>query len=96
MYPIKVKCIDNKNGVPLLLDAIYEVTGEIQHSYILKGISPSGWLKKRFEVISKSSIATKSSMDPEEERCWQMMRPYIPSGFCGCGIAKVDCNYHRD
>jgi len=42
------------------------------------------------------TVSSSTSTDPEEDRLWKMMRPYIPAGECVCGGPKDLCPYHKD
>lgn len=58
------------------------------------------WSKDRFVTADDECPITQrmpkiKNDDLDEEKCWKAMRPSVLPHECVCGIARVDCSFHR-
>lgn len=79
-------------------------------TYYIKGVNnyTFGYFQHAFKVVSEESEQSEvaktipvaankvPTIDLDEERLWQMMRPRIEAGHCACGVVRAMCDYHKD
>jgi hypothetical protein len=106
---MKVKCVDDSGDAThyFKVGGVYEVRIDTSLHYELVGVDYA-WLKDRFEVVQESKEPTDAELlwahkvildataDAEEERCRALLKPSIASHECACGIARAQCDYHKD
>ena len=103
----KVRCVDNRGNEKILtIGDVYTIAEEntlgmhYKPAYKLAGIGKDhiDFFAYRFEEVdceAKATIkATITDNDIDEDKLWAQWKAPHP-GECACGIAKVDCDYHR-
>jgi hypothetical protein len=99
---MKLKCINDKHSDGRLhINSIY--TSSQQNNYDECLIKENGcwWLRSRFVEIKEEIEVNKvnisnQTIDLSEEKLRKLLMPSRSLHECACGIARVQCIYHKD